>query len=57
MARHADTGMMVVKEEVYIHRSPEIKITVSHAGPSGEAPGLSQGTEKAKEKMLPREFF
>lgn len=49
MIRPSDSEMIVMKEELYTHRSLEIGGMKLHKGPCGEAPG-SVGRQKRKEK-------
>ena len=49
MVRPSDSEMIVVKEELYTHRSLETGGVKLHKGPCGEAPG-SVRRQKRKEK-------
>lgn len=51
MARQEDMEMIVVKEEVYTHRSVEIGPWVCHAGVSGDTRGsIRVGQERERER-------
>lgn len=46
--------MMVIKEDVYTHRSLKTGVTAYHTGPQGEAPGSfrRQSEEKARVRIF-----
>ena len=58
VVRHADRKMIVIKEEVYTHRSPESGETAQHATESdvGKYQGQSRG-RGSEGKMWARVFI
>lgn len=43
--------MVGMKKDIYTHRFLESRLTPSHAGPPGEAPGLIRKQERRKKSM------
>lgn len=51
MVRLANMEMIVIKEEVYIHRSLEIRGMAYQLGPNEEAPGSVRNQREQEESM------
>ena len=57
MVRHADTEMIVIREEVYPHRTLEERGRAHCTGPSGEALGWVRRQKESKGEHGPESLL